>query len=142
MVGIIPDKLFLFIDLDRINSSNRQRFLINNIKEWDHTFFSDPLCYEYYIDILEDVIEKRLTEAIFQAACERTGEELSRFLSRPQISAAMIELIAIQPQAIEPAVAKAEIQNALQELLFNFSRERVKLVERIASYRSARIGSR
>jgi len=107
--------------------------------EWDHYLFSDPLCYEYYIDILEDVIENRLTEAMFQAACERTGNELSRFLSRPQVSAAMIELIATNPQTIEPAVAKAEIQKALQELLFNFSRERVKLVERIAAYRDSLI---
>ncbi len=92
-----------------------------------------------YIDILEDVIENRLTEAMFQAACERTGNELSRFLSRPQVSAAMIELIATNPQTIEPVVAKAEIQKALQELLFNFSRERVKLVERIAAYRGRRL---
>ena len=80
-----------------------------------------------------------MTEAIFQAACERTGEELSRFLSRPRISAAVIELIATQPLAIEPVVANAEIQHALQEPIFNFSRERVKLVERIASYRSGGI---
>jgi hypothetical protein len=104
--------------------------------EWDHHLFSDPLCYEYYVDILEDVIENRLTEAVFQAACERTGEELSRFLSRPRIAASMIELLNAKPRAVDPAVAKAEIQNELHRLLFRFSRERVKLVERIASYRS------
>jgi hypothetical protein len=104
--------------------------------EWDHLFFSDPFCYAYYVDILEDVIENRLTEAVFQAACERTGEELSRFVSRPRIAASMVELISAKPQAVDPAVAEAEIQNALQRLIFRFSRERVDLVEKIASYRS------
>ena len=85
---------------------------------------------------MEDLIENRLTEAVFQAACERTGEELLRFMSRPRINAAMIELIKAKPEAIDPAVAEAEIQNALQRLLFRFSRERVSLVEKMASYRS------
>ena len=47
----------------------------------------------------------------------------------------MVELIRVNPHAAEPVVARAEIQKALQRMFFSFSKERVRLVERITAYR-------
>jgi hypothetical protein len=105
--------------------------------DWDHTLLSDPYIYSTYVDILEDLASNRLTDTVFQSACDRTEAELSRLLSRPGVAAAMVELLAVNPRVADPAVAQQAIRGALQRLAFRFSKERATMLEQIVAYRKA-----
>jgi hypothetical protein len=105
--------------------------------DWDHTLFSDPHIYGSYVDILEDLANTHLTDTVFQSACDRTEAELSRLLSRPEVSAAMVELLAVNPRFADPAVAQQAVRGALRKLALSFSRERATVLEQIVAYRKA-----
>lgn len=98
---------------------------------------ADPYVYRRYVDTLERVITE-LTPAALAAALDRTGGALLPYFERPEICAAMIELL--EPAPPEPrdcGSAQREIRRQMERLERLFTSRRRQLIQRIADYRRA-----
>lgn len=103
----------------------------------DHTILSDPLAFEGFADVLQELVEEKLTHSMFKAALDNTRTHVLHYLKRPEISRAMIELIESNPAARDPAVAAAEVNAKLAELDVEFGERQNVLREGIEKYRSS-----
>ena len=103
----------------------------------DHTILSDPLAYEGFADVLQELVEEKLTHSMFKAALDNTRTQVLHYLNRPEISRAMTELIESNPAARDPAVAAGEVNARLAELDVEFGRRRELIRERIEEYRDS-----
>jgi hypothetical protein len=101
----------------------------------DHTILSDPLSFEGFADVLQELVEEKLTHSMFKAALDNTRAHVLHYLKRPEISRAMIELIESNPAARDPAIAAAEVNAKLAELDVEFVQRQEMLRERIEEYR-------
>lgn len=102
----------------------------------DETMFADPVVYARFVDRLEGVLA-RITPDVVQAALDRTGAGLLPYFARPEICAAMGELLEDNPGAIDPEVAQSDIRDHLDLLLQSYQARRALLLERIDAYRAA-----
>ena len=103
----------------------------------DKAILSDPLAYEGFAEVLEELVEEKLTHSMFKATLDNTRSHVLHYLKRPEISQAMIELIESNPAARDPAVAAAEVDAKLTDLDVKFGQRQKLLKERIAIYRSS-----
>jgi len=99
---------------------------------------ADDVVYARYVDVLEDLILYRVTEGVFDAALDQTRGALLPFFDRPEICAAMVELLKSNPGASDPEVAKADILDKMGKLKADFLARRGKLLDLIAKYRAER----
>lgn len=102
----------------------------------EKTLLRDPLLYDRYVDTLAAVLDQLTPERV-QTALDRTGTDLAPFLSRPEVCAAMIELLATDPEATDPAEAQRATDAALVQLGDDIAARRALLRERISTYHSA-----
>ena len=102
----------------------------------DQLLFADPHLYARYVDSLEELLVDFLTVERFGEALDRTAADLLPFFERSEICGAMVELLAANPAAIEPAEARRDIEAALAALAQTYGARRELLLERIAAYRS------
>jgi hypothetical protein len=96
---------------------------------------SDPVTYARYVDVLQGVIDA-ITQQRFRAALDETAAELEVYISRPEIAAAMVELIEDVPGATDPKVALQEIAAEIDALEAALVARRALLQQRIDTYRA------
>jgi hypothetical protein len=96
---------------------------------------ADPYVYTLFVDSLEDLIETGLTEEVFDAALAQTASTLLPFFDRKEICEAMVELVKSNPDAVDPEVAKADIQAKMDAIKGAFLKRRDKLLSLIADFR-------
>jgi hypothetical protein len=100
----------------------------------DHLIFADSDVYSMYVDILDELIAE-LTVERFSASAYATRDELLEWFEDDDVRAAMVELLAANPDAIDADVAEAEIDDATAELIANFDANRTALLEAAGAYR-------
>jgi hypothetical protein len=103
--------------------------------ELDDILLSDPVTYARYVDVLQGVIDA-ITQQRFRAALDETAAELEVYISRPEIAAAMVELIEDVPGATDPKVALQEIAAEIDALEAALVARRALLQQRIDTYRA------
>jgi hypothetical protein len=102
--------------------------------------FAEPYIYGLFVDKLEERLAL-LTEERFNQAVDYTASQLLPFFQRPEICAAMTNLLASNPGATDPVVATADIQGRLDALKTSYQARRNLLLSRIATYRAAQGGN-
>ena len=102
----------------------------------DHLIFADPVVYSAYVDVLGDLIDE-LTPERFRSTAEATRDRLLAWFEDPDIRGAMVELIALNPDAVDAEVAASEIEGATTQLIERFTASRNALLDSIDAYRSA-----
>lgn len=103
----------------------------------DRTLLADPVLYDQYVDSLEQVLEELVTPERFDAAVLATEEAIMPILSRPGVSAAMVRLVADNPNATDPEEAKRDVAAKLDGLSAAYRARHAVLLQRIATYRGA-----
>ncbi|MCP4448067.1 MAG: hypothetical protein GY811_22440 [Myxococcales bacterium] len=102
----------------------------------DYSLLGDAEVYAHYVDVLEAVLQE-VTPERFDAAVGNTEQAIMPILSRPGVSAAMVRLVADNPEAIEPGEAQRDVAVKLGELSSQYRARHAVLLERISSYREA-----
>ena len=97
----------------------------------------DPLVYARFVGLLEELMSEQITEAAVDAGLEQTAAALLPFFDDPAICAAMTVLVERNPEAIDPAVARADIQAHMDTLRGQYAARRDKLATRIKAYHEA-----
>lgn len=92
----------------------------------DHAIFGNKSVQNLYISVLKSVLSQVHDDHIIQWQA-RIQEGLSILLQDPQVSAAMIELQRIDPQASSPQVAQRLVNNLLDELVSKVLNEKSKI---------------
>lgn len=134
--GWDPDDLFSDCHHDgrfAINDPNGLLYCTESLL--DHHIFADPLVYDRYVDVLEEVIES-VTPDRFRTLAEETRDELLGWFADAAIRDAMVELLAANPDASAEDVAIEEITGATESLISNFESNRDSLIEAIVDYRT------
>jgi hypothetical protein len=98
---------------------------------------ADPLIYARFVEILDGMIASRVTEETVEAALDKTAAILLPFFERPEICAAMVELLKSNPEATTPEVAVADIEAEMAQLRSDYLARRDLLLSRIKDYREA-----
>ena len=101
---------------------------------FDHLIFRDPHIYGRYVDVLTEVLTERASPSIFLEAVGRTTSDIIPLLQRAEIVAAMTELIESDPEAVDPDVAMATVDLALNDLSNRYSTRNQQMLDRIAAY--------
>jgi len=101
---------------------------------------ADEAGYARYVDVLEDLLDERLTPAVFDAAMDRTAAELLPFFDRPEICAAMVELLGVVPGATDPVVARAAVLERVANYKALFRTRSEALKAAVEAYRAAEGG--
>ena len=102
----------------------------------DRIIFADPIVYDAYVDVLEEVIAE-VTPELFERITEATSSELQTAMGDAETRAAMVELVD-QVGPLTEELATAEITNATATLQTLFLDRRAWLLTRIADYRASR----
>jgi len=95
---------------------------------------TDPAVYARFIELLEELINEKLAAEHLNAALEETAAELLPFFDDPKLCSAMTVLVQNNPEAVEPEVAKADIEEHMDTLRGQYAARRDKLVARIQAY--------
>ncbi len=103
--------------------------------ELDDVILADPLTYARYVDRLDELLAT-VTDEVFAELLGNTEAALLPLVRRPEVAAAMVELIADNPAAVDPAVAEQEIVDAIADLDARFRARRQLLLQRVANYRA------
>jgi len=98
----------------------------------------DPAIYERFITILEDLMYNQVTSAHLDAALAETEAALLPWFDRPEICGAMAVLLKQNPEAADPAVAKAEILEKMDLLRTQYDNNFAKLETSIKAYRDGK----
>jgi hypothetical protein len=101
----------------------------------DEVLLVDPMMYARYVDRLDELLS-RLTPERLQDALDRTGAELLPWFERPEICAAMTELVQDNPGASDPAEAQRDLREHLAALRDQYESRRTLLFDRIEAYRA------
>jgi hypothetical protein len=103
----------------------------------EKALLTDPVVYQRFVDILEEMMATRVTADDVDAALDETASVLLPFFERPEICQAMVVLLEKNPEAADPAIAQADILGKMDELRNQHAARRTKLEERIQAYREA-----
>jgi hypothetical protein len=96
----------------------------------DKILFADPVVYAHYTGVTRQLLD-RLTPERMQEALDVTGTALLPYFERPEICAAMTELLASNPAASDPAEAQRDIREHLDLLQGDYQSRRVLLLTRL-----------
>jgi len=102
----------------------------------DHTVFADPLIYAWYVDILEETIN-RVTQEVFDASVDQTVAGLLPFFEDQDVRDAMVELLETTPGATDAEVARDAIVTSGEALKDEFSARRSDYTQRVQDYRDS-----
>ena len=103
----------------------------------DHAIFDAPAVYGRYVEVLDDVLDGVLSAEAVAETLATVADQVLPWLESSAITAAMVELVARTPKAVDPAVAASEVRLALDVLEDNLAARRETLQKRIAAYRAA-----
>ena len=105
--------------------------------EWDHALLSDPLTYEAYVDILDELVERRLKNDVFVEALERSAEEALAIVARENVASAMVELFPDGPQSAREDLETVvdAVRSESKRLRRMFAANSARLAKRIRNYR-------
>ncbi len=103
----------------------------------DHFLLGDPMMYAHYVDVLEDVLLRKVPPERFDVAVAATELAIMPLLSRPGVSAAMVRLVNDNPGAADPVEAARDVAASLVGLSDAYRARHTLLLERIAAYRGA-----
>jgi hypothetical protein len=104
----------------------------------DRRIFTDSLLYARYAEVLSSVIERHETER-FAGFARGAATRVLSFLERPEARAGLVELRALNPQAITDfEVARRLVEGELSLLVSEFDRNREALSERLDRFRGER----
>ncbi len=96
----------------------------------DKLLLADPVVYARYAQVMGELLD-RLTPDRMQAALDATGAALLPYFERPEICAAMTELVSANPGASEPAEAQRDLREHLDLLHDDYETRRVLLRNRL-----------
>ena len=96
----------------------------------DKILFADPVVYTHYTRVMRRLLE-RLTPERMQEALDVTGAALLPYFERPEICAAMTELLSANPAASDPAEAQRDLREHLDLLRDDYQTRRVLLETRL-----------
>ena len=99
---------------------------------------SDPAGYDRFAGLLGDLLE-RVTPDHMQEALDRTGAALLPWFERPEICAAMTELVRENPGAIDPTEAQRDIREHLDVFRDEYESRRTFLQQRLDGLRQRRL---
>ena len=102
----------------------------------EQILLDDPVTYDRYVNALAAVLDW-LTPRRMQAALDRTRTDLAPLLARADVCGAMIELLATDPEATDPAEAQRAIDAGMTQLGDQVAARRTLLQQRISTYRAA-----
>ncbi|HEU5056012.1 MAG TPA: CotH kinase family protein, partial [Kofleriaceae bacterium] len=102
----------------------------------DRILFADPVVYARYADVMSALLD-RLTPDRMQQALDATGAALLPYFERPEICAAMTELLSSNPAASDPSEAQRDIREHLDLLRDDYQRRRAFLRNRLADLPAA-----
>jgi hypothetical protein len=103
----------------------------------EKSVLGDPILYDRFVDVLDELVTAGLTAEVFDAAVDEAAAALLPWFDRPEICAAMVELLALDPNAATPAVARADIVAFMDEARAQYQARADLLRSRIAAYRAA-----
>ena len=103
----------------------------------DHSIFDDPEVYRRYVDVLDGMLGGVLSADAVAQTLAAVADQVLPWLESQDITAAMFERVAHNPEAVNPAVAASEVRGALAVLEHNLATQRERLRERITAYRAA-----
>ena len=86
----------------------------------EYRLLQDRAIYDRYVVALEALIERVSVDRVAQAA-QATEDALLPFFDKPEICAAMVELIALNPAAIDCSVARADIADHVEGFVHDFA---------------------
>ena len=106
--------------------------------ELDRGIFLDSLLYARYAEVLSSVVERHRSER-FAALARETAARVLAFLEKPEARAGLVELRALDPEAVTSfEVARTLLENELALLLGQFDRQWATLDDRLARFRGER----
>ncbi len=94
----------------------------------------DAAVYARFIHHLESLINETLTADHVDSALDQTAADLLPFFDDPEVCAAMVGLVAKNPEAVAPETAKADIQSHMDAMRGQYAARRDKLKARIEAY--------
>ncbi len=94
----------------------------------------DAAVYARFIHHLENLINETLTADHVDSALDQTAADLLPFFDDPEVCAAMVGLVAKNPEAVAPETAKADIQSHMDAMRGQYAARRDKLKARIEAY--------
>ena len=103
--------------------------------ELDDYILGDPVMYERYVDVLEEVLQD-IDEVVFQTWLDHTADDLLYYIWKPGIAPAMVEMVQQNPATADPEVAEGEIRGVLDSLAVQFANRRLQLQGRVIDYRA------
>ncbi len=98
--------------------------------EVEKILLADPDGYDHFLDLLADLLD-RVTPEHMQDALDRTGSALLPWFERPEICAAMTELVGENPAATDPTEAQRDIREHLDQFRDEYESRRSLLLQRI-----------
>lgn len=102
----------------------------------DQRIFADPVIYDRYVDVLEEVLGS-LEADRFGALASAAADSVTRWFDDSDLLAAMVELIDDDPERLDPAVAVEYVETVAAGLADQYTILRAELLDRIASYRNS-----
>lgn len=97
----------------------------------------DPAVYARFVWLLEELMNERITADVVDSGLDQTAAALLPFFDDPAVCKAMTVLIKSNPEAVDPAVAKADILAHMDTLRGQYAARRDKLATRIKAYHEA-----
>ena len=107
----------------------------------EKAIMGDAAVYARFIDTLEKMMQEQVTHQALEDALQQTEAALLPWFEDPDICQAMDVLLASNPAAVEPAVAKADILKKMDLLRDQYDQNFAKLETSIAAYRQATGGN-
>jgi hypothetical protein len=97
----------------------------------------DPFVYGLFVEELEALLDGPLAPPRIAQAVAAAGEDLLPYFDRPEVCAVMNELLKKNPEATDPAVARADLEQTMQAYVEAMGRRNTLLKEGIAAWRAA-----
>jgi len=104
----------------------------------EQTLLTDAAGYDHFATLLGDLLD-RITPDHMQEAIDRTGSALLPWFERPEICAAMTELVGENPGATDPTEAQRDIREHLDLFRDQYETRRTFLLERLDGLRHRRL---
>lgn len=102
----------------------------------DFKILPDAVVYSQFVTKLEESLANQLTRARMVAALDKVKTTLQGLLTRPEICAAMTELLRFNAGAADCAVARTVVGSRADAILAAYDARRTLLQTRIATYRA------
>jgi len=102
----------------------------------DFKILPDALVYKDFVTKLEESLANQLIRTRMATALDQVRTALQGWLTRPEICAAMTELLKINAGAADCAVARTVIGSRADAILAGYDARRTKLQGLITTYRA------